>query len=174
MRMKTDAYHSMMLDYASGALSPEMALAAELHILLNRDAETESALWDAVGQSIVGPSMHKTADDSLLPEALELACSRFETVPWRKGLSGVHYAKRGKNRGQLMRLDPGQSAPAHGHSAYEATVVLRGRFNDGRGEYRRGDMVVAGPGDHHQPSGTGDEMCVCFVGREPRPFWRLS
>ncbi|MEO1322784.1 MAG: cupin domain-containing protein [Pseudomonadota bacterium] len=173
--MNSDAYHAFMLDHASGALSADMALAAELHVLLSDRGHETADLWQ-VTRDVMGLSgvQAQLADHECLPEALELAVGDFDTVPWKKGLSGVHYAKRGKGKGKLMRLDPGQSAPEHSHSALEATVVLEGEFEDGHGVYKRGDLVLGRPGIRHRPAAHGDQMCICYVAQEALPFWRFS
>lgn len=173
--MNSDAYHSFMLDHASGALADEMALAAELHILLSETGHQASEIWNAARGAVgLGHPEARSIEHEALPEALEMALGDFETIPWKKGLSGVHYAKRGKGKGKLMRLDPGQSAPEHSHSALEATVVLEGQFEDGHGVYSRGDLVLGRPGVRHRPAAHGDQMCICFVAQESLPFWRLS
>ncbi len=171
--MKSDTYHAFMMDHAGGALSSDMAIAAELHILLSETGHKTSDIWDAT-RHVLGVEAGSDCEHAFLPEALELARSEFSTVPWKRGLSGVHYAKRGRGKGKLMRLDPGQSAPEHSHSALEATVVLKGQFEDGHGVYARGDLVLGRPGVRHRPAAHGEEMCVCFVAQEPLPFWRLS
>ncbi|MEM9054368.1 MAG: cupin domain-containing protein [Pseudomonadota bacterium] len=173
--MKSDAYHAFLLDHISGALSPDMSLAAELHALLNPQAREALAVWGAARDAIgLWANDAREVEHAYLPEALELTQSTFETVPWKRGLSGVHYAKRGTGKGKLMRLDPGQSAPEHSHSAMEATVVLEGEFEDGHGHYKRGDLVLGRPGVAHRPAAYGDQMCICYVAQEPTPFWRLS
>lgn len=173
--MNSDTYHAFMMDHAGGTLSTDMAIAAELHILLSDTGHETSDIWDAARHALGAASKRDVdCEHAFLPEALELARSEFSTVPWKRGLSGVHYAKRGRGKGKLMRLDPGQSAPEHSHSALEATVVLRGQFEDGHGVYSRGDLVLGRPGVRHRPAAHGDEMCVCFVAQEPLPFWRLS
>lgn len=169
--MKSDAYHAFMLDYSTGALSDDMALAAELHILLSEHGRAAANTWLSVGKSL-GQRVPPTGQR--LPDALELATGKFDTIPWKKGLSGAHYAKRGKGNGQLMRLDPGQAVPSHSHSALEATVVLEGEFEDGHGIYTRGDLVLGQPGMSHQPAAHGEQVCICFVAKEPLPFWRFS
>jgi len=173
--MNSDAYHAFMMDHAGGALCSDMAIAAELHILLSDRGHETADIWDAARTVLgVADSCAEERAHVFLPEALELARGSFATVPWKRGLSGVHYAKRGKGRGKLMRLDPGQAAPEHSHSALEATVVLQGQFEDGHGTYARGDLVLGRPGVRHRPAAHGDEMCICFVAQEPLPFWRLS
>ena len=167
--MKSDAYDAFMLDHAAGALSPDMAVAAELHTLLNADARKAAEIWRATAIAF-----HHAADRKYLPEALELATSDAATMPWKRGISGVHYAKRGKGKGQLMRLDPGQAAPEHSHSVLEATVVLSGQFDDGHGVYARGDLVLGRPGMRHRPASYGDDTCICYVAKGRLPFWRFS
>ncbi|MEL6725154.1 MAG: hypothetical protein AAFP24_09065, partial [Pseudomonadota bacterium] len=118
--MNSDAYHAFMLDHASGTLSKDLAIAAELHILLSETGRGTADLWHVTRDSIgLWANETKALDHECLPEALELAVGDFETVPWKRGLSGVHYAKRGRGKGKLMRLDPGQAAPEHSHSALE-------------------------------------------------------
>ena len=173
--MKSDIYHAFMLDHAAGTLKDDMALAAELHTLLSASAAEHRDIWQSAQKILKANAPHlNRPGESVLPEALELACGDFETVPWKRGLSGVHYAKRGSGKGKLMRLDPGQSAPSHTHSALEATVVLKGAFEDGHGVYKRGDLVLASPGMQHRPAAQGEEMCICFVAQEALPFWRFS
>lgn len=173
--MNSDTYHAFMMDHAGGALSSDMAIAAELHILLSETGHKTSDIWDAARHALGLESRNEIdCEHAFLPEALELARSEFSTVPWKRGLSGVHYAKRGGGKGKLMRLDPGQSAPEHSHSALEATVVLKGQFEDGHGVYSRGDLVLGRPGVRHRPAAHGDEMCICYVAQEPLPFWRFS
>jgi len=132
--MNSDAYHAFMLDHSTGSLPVDMALAAELHILLSERGHETLRLWHTA-RDVLGAWAAETrmADHECLPEALELARGDFETVPWKKGLSGVHYAKRGKVFIKLMRLDPGQAVPEHSHSPLEAAMVLVGEFVDGIG-----------------------------------------
>ena len=173
--MKSDAYFAFMLDHAAGALSPDMAIAAQLHVLLNADGREQDEIWQSSGRVLSAMTRDGRAlSRDCLPEALELARAEFTTVPWKRGLSGVHYARRGKDRGKLMRLDPGQAAPEHAHSALEATVVLSGAFGDGHGVYRRGDLVLGRPGVKHRPSAVGAQACICYVAQEALPFWRFS
>lgn len=173
--MNSDTYHAFMLDHAGGALSSDMAIAAELHILLSEQGHSVADVWQTTRQVLCsGTKNPDESDRGFLPEALELARREFSAVSWKRGLSGVHYAKQGRGKGKLMRLDPGRSAPAHSHSALEATVVLQGQFKDGHGVYSRGDLVLGRPGMRHQPAAHGNIMCVCFVAQEPLSFWRFS
>lgn len=167
------------MDHVNEALPADLALAAELHVVLKEEARWVTDTWRHVrGAMLDGADQHNFRESghsrTHLPEALELCVGDFGTVPWKRGLSGVHYAKRGRGKGQLMRLDPGQAAPQHSHSVLEATVVLQGAFDDGHSVNRRGDLVLGWPGMVHRPTAAGDEVCICYVAREPTPFWRFS
>jgi putative transcriptional regulator len=71
----------------------------------------------------------------------------------------------------LLRLDPGERAPAHCHGRRDVTVVLTGSFADQFGVYERGDLAFAEPGIRHEPRAVGSEPCVCFLATEPgRPL----
>jgi len=173
--MNSDVYHAFMMDHAGGALASDLAIAAELHILLSEHGHQTAEIWTAARTALGGCGRGPDkGQHAFLPEALELARGAFASGPWKRGLSGVYYAKRGKGRGKLMRLDPGQCAPEHSHSALEATVVLTGQFEDGHGVYARGDLVLGSPGMRHRPAAHGEEMCICFVAQDRLPFWRLS
>ena len=49
--MNSDTYHAFMLDYATGALSPDMALAAQLHILLSDEGKAVADTRASAGAS---------------------------------------------------------------------------------------------------------------------------
>lgn len=176
-------YDAFMLDHAAGNQSSAMALAGDLHVWLSADGLDTSAVWAAIG----GALLERATDgdfsarmDSIEPRGTAPVSVKavmdmeYDTLKWRRGLSGVRYADAGVKNGQFMSLMPGQSAPAHSHSALEATIVLSGRFTDGHGEYKRGDIVIGAPGVRHKPAAVGDTRCVCYVAREPTPFWRLT
>jgi putative transcriptional regulator len=77
----------------------------------------------------------------------------------------------------MLRLDPGERAPGHGHGRRDVTVVLCGAYADEFGVYERGDLAFAEPGMKHEPRAIGDEPCVCLLateaGRPLRGFFGL-
>ncbi len=177
--MNSDAYHAFMMDHAGRNLSSDMAIAAELHVLLSETGRETAHIWDAAAQALLEnevarPEPDRERDGQIRLDALTLSRQEFSDIDWKRGLSGVRYAKLGRDRGKIMRLNQGQSAPEHSHSALEATVVLKGQFEDGHGVYSRGDLVLGRPGVRHKPAAHGDETCICFVAQEPLPFWRFS
>jgi putative transcriptional regulator len=168
-----------MLDHAAGALSPSLALAGDLHVLLNSEGREVAAVWGLAGQILASAALAQDAQQdkprarraaSLAQAILDEAC---EETGWRRGFSGAYLRDAGPPGGKLIRLGPGRRVPGHGHSRLEATVVLRGAFSDGHGQYQAGELVLAGPGDHHTPMTAGDAVCVCYIARAPgRYFWQ--
>ena len=182
--MHSDSYHSFMLDHAAGTLSPAMNLAGDLHVALSTDGQSVSDLWDSVAGALLerelgldNPARSKRRRlraQGTSCEVTDILYQDLEELPWRRGLSGVHQARLDVKGAHFMRLDPGQTVPRHGHSALEATVVMQGVLDVDGTAYHVGDLVLGVPGHAHRPSARGDEACVCFVAREPRPFWRFT
>ncbi len=181
--MSETTYHAFMLDHATASLPPALLVAGDLHVSLSASGAGTAALWDAVGgallESAASRDMAATARRSpwrslQRPQAPILLARDLDRLSWRRGLSGVRHSRAGVRSGAFMRLEPGQAVPKHNHSALEATVVLRGALRDDGKVYEPGDLALGIPGEFHQPQAEGDEPCICFVARGPRPFWRLS
>lgn len=172
-----DTYSAFMLDHVSGSLSPAMHLAADIHRLMSSKGDDANTLWETVRSALIAkdnlgscPSRH----DRQITLALDVIHTDYEQVKWRRGLSGVQYAKGIIKHGQLMRLRPHQSTFSHDHSTLEATVVLEGTLEDGFGRYDEGDILLAEPGLRHKPASYGNHGCTCFVARTTKPFWRFT
>lgn len=181
--MSQTTYHAFMLDHASGNLPAALMVAGDLHVSLSQHGAQSAAVWDAVGgvllenaSSEIGmkPGWRAARRKMKRPKVAELLSRDLDTLAWRKGLSGVRHARAGIPGGAFMRLEPWQAVPLHGHSALEATIVLRGTLLDGEEVYEQGDLALGIPGETHKPEAQGSEPCICYVGRGPRPFWRLS
>jgi putative transcriptional regulator len=108
-------------------------------------------------------------DESLLPLSLRRFVGRdLENVTWRSAASGIKQsvvATGSFGEEILMRLRAGKRTPAHGHHGLEVTLVLKGGFSDGYGQYRRGDVCVADETIEHQPIADPDEDCIVYVVR---------
>jgi len=105
--MVPDTYHSFLMDHVNEALSADLALAAELHVVLKEEARAVTETWRQVRDTMLGSSERRQSNErDHLPEALELCVGGFKTVPWKRGLSGVHYAKRGCLKQQLCFRGP--------------------------------------------------------------------
>ena len=55
-----------------------------------------------------------------------------------------------------------KSMPKHGHEALEATLVLHGGYHDEKGDYNKGDLVVASSDEVHSPV-SASSGCICLV-----------
>ncbi len=179
MTLHDNAYASFMLDYAAGALTPAERLAADLHRALSREGGRNGLLVDALGGALlerVSPEPAGYFDAIRLGEGAkgEAGPSRLEpflnrdlvALKWRKSIFGVKTLPTGTPMANLLRLDPGERAPAHGHGRRDVTVVLRGTYADEFGVYERGDLAFAEPGMKHEPRAVGDEICVCLLATE--------
>ena len=174
-----NTYAAFMLDYAAGGLSPAETLAADLHCALSREGGRNGQIMNAVGGALlerVNPVVSGRIDTARLgvPDGKATA-SRLDpyinrdliSLKWRKSIFGVMTLPTGMAHASLLRLDPGQRAPAHGHGRRDVTVVLRGTYADEFGVYERGDLAFAEPGMKHEPRAVGDEICVCLLASEP-------
>ncbi len=184
IELQQDVYDAFMLDHATSALPCALMVAGDLHVHLSPQGALAAGIWDAVGGALI----EKLAGDegtgitrklprkrahTRVPAAKLMACDK-DKLRWRRGLSGVRHARTGIRGGDFMRLEPGQAVPTHGHSALEATIVLSGALSVDDQVYSVGDLVLGVPGERHKPAAAGDEACICYVGRAPKPFWRLS
>ncbi len=100
---------------------------------------------------------------SFLSEYLE---ANFNTKKWKSTLNNVRYTDIGfkdpKVKGKLLEIPAHITMPKHGHEALEATLVLHGGYTDEKGEYNKGDLVVASSEEVHSPV-ADDTGCLCLV-----------
>lgn len=174
-----NTYASFMLDYAAGALSPAERLAGDLHRALSKTGGRNAGVLEAMGGVLLERLPPERAGHidtgKLVPQAAMGEASHLAPyidrdllgLKWRKSIFGVMTLPTDIPHASLLRLDPGQRAPAHGHGRRDVTVVLRGAFADDYGVYERGDLAFAEPGMKHEPRAVGDETCVCFLAAEP-------
>ncbi|HEV7689497.1 MAG TPA: cupin domain-containing protein [Hyphomonadaceae bacterium] len=178
-----NTYAAFMLDYAAGSLSPAETLAGDLHCALSRDGGRNGLMLEAIGGVLLEraepkpPGYFDTAKlgRPLLAGEAGPASGHLDeyikrdllALKWNKSIFGVQTRATSMPNASLLRLDPGQRAPAHGHGRRDVTVVLRGSFADQYGVYERGDVAFAEPGMKHEPRAVGDETCVCLLAAEP-------
>jgi putative transcriptional regulator len=183
MSFHDNAYAAFMLDYAAGLLPPAERLVADLHRELSPQGRQNARLLDAVG----GAMLERVAAGGQLVEAsrrLERQDGRLQppahshgrfapyldrdliALKWRKSIFGVKTLPTDTPMASLLRLDPGERAPAHSHGRRDVTVVLCGTYADEFGTYERGDLAFAEPGMKHEPRAVGDQTCVCLLATE--------
>jgi predicted ChrR family anti-sigma factor len=179
MTLHDNVYAAFMLDYATGALSPAERLAADLHCALSPKGAKNARMIEAVGGAMLegakpapagyfdtirlgepdrDPAHARRLDPYLKADLLALS--------WRKDMFGVKTLKTKTPMASLLRLDPGERAPGHGHGRRDVAVVLRGAFADSFGVYERGELAFAEPGMKHAPRAVGGETCVCLLATE--------
>ena len=176
MTLQDNAYAAFMLDHAAGRLSAGEFLVAELHRALSPDGRKLAGMLDAVGGEALerlGPA--EMGEARVLPEAAspprqDPLAPWLErdllALPWRRTIFGVQELRTDMPMVTLLRLNPGERAPAHSHGRRDVTVVLQGAFADEFGLYHRGDLAFAGPGLKHEPRAVGDQPCVCLIATE--------
>jgi anti-sigma factor ChrR (cupin superfamily) len=110
------------------------------------------------------------------------AMDELPWVPWvEPGRAGVEHSvlwapdQNEPSVALLLRFPPGAHGDFHEHLGYELMLVLHGQLDhsDGR-SFRRGDLVVEGPGSRHQMSSAGGCTVLAIrtkpaAAREPRP-----
>ncbi len=183
MTLHDNAYAAFMLDYAAGALAPAERLAADIHRVLSVEGYCTASVLETAGGALLeampcapvtgGAQMAageaevvragRAGLDARLAPFLE---ADLLALRWRRPVFGVQTLPAGTPMASLLRLDPGDHAPRHGHGRRDVTVVLRGCFADEYGVYERGDLAFAEPGLEHTPRAVGDEPCVCLLARE--------
>jgi putative transcriptional regulator len=174
-----------MLEHAAGALPAGLDLAAGLHVALSAGGAGRAATWDAVGGALLEredvmetpatrPARRYQPEPAPAMSVHDLLATDLDALKWRRTITQARCVQTGVPGARFMRLQPGQSIPRHGHSALEATVVLRGILTVDGDVYRYGDLMLGLPGEAHKPGAGGDVPCICLVARGERPFWRLT
>ncbi len=173
---RDDLYTAFMLDHAAGALPPVLALAGDLHVLLSHAGAEAGFIWHAAGDVLRAQGADRgprRRGRSPAPSALDVL-ERVNSGPrWRRGVLGLASASVGIAGGRLIRVEPGEAVPSHGHGALEATIVIQGGLRDESGYYQEGDLMLAGPGVRHQPAATGHVPCICYAALPDNALMRL-
>ena len=179
----------MLARYATGSVSPGLALLISTHLDTAADSRSIVADLDAAAGALFGGE----PPAPLAPDALDRVLARlntpaqeprhpdpgplpqsladrigidFDRIPWRfrlPGLSEYQLEGFGPESVSLLRARPGAGIPQHTHQGEEATLVLTGAMQDGDAVYRAGDVALAGEDDDHRPRIIGDEVCHCLV-----------
>lgn len=180
----------VLLDYASGALSPGLTLLAAVH--LNACPACRRAV-DAAERaaSALFCDMPELAATSLNADAIMAAPPRpmpasaplpsgtdvpaplrpyaghiFDQVKWRMVWPGMRSFKMdvpGAAGVSLLNLRPGMAMPEHSHEGAEYTLVLKGAFEDQTGLYGPGDVAFADDTLMHRPRADLSGNCVCLT-----------
>lgn len=112
------------------------------------------------------------AETKLDPVA-RLIGMRLDEVRWKHLGYGVwHFPLAHLDYGEgdlrLLKVDPGQAIPEHGHGGSELTLVLRGAYRDHMGFFRTGDVADLDDQVAHRPLADPDIGCICLVASEQK------
>ena len=95
--------------------------------------------------------LHSVDDDAAWDDMLPGV--RFRDFDGGPGLGEAHVG--------LVRLQPGEAFPHHGHVGEERTLVLQGELVDDQGRhYRAGDLIVSADGSSHEVRAVGDREAI--------------
>ncbi len=188
-RGQTGALDALLAGYAAGALSHPQHVLVASHLALKADnrafvASLERLAATELEQSEAAPVANRSRrladifmseDDqraerdgtAFLPEPLaRFIAMPYETLPWRSvipGLKEVQFDHRPGCEASMLWIRAGRAMPAHTHPGIEATLVLKGSFQDSTGCYERGDISVVDSDVDHKPVAGSDEDCICFA-----------
>ncbi|MEZ5824071.1 MAG: ChrR family anti-sigma-E factor [Geminicoccaceae bacterium] len=105
--------------------------------------------------------------DAGLPRAVrDLAPDGLDRLRWDwRGPARIARLMRGRDDFdlRLLWIREGAAMPGHRHEGTEATLVLRGSFNDGGSSFCRGDLALCNEDIAHAPRAGADEPCLCLV-----------
>lgn len=178
--------------YAAGTLDPYLHALIESHLILSEENRAfVQALEAAAGAELdaLPPAAGDRAArdhvlaaiyaggwygrprppklDPDLPEPLaRLVTTSLDDAAWRLVAPGLREHKLRPADGvaaSFYKIRRGQAMPVHTHEGLEATLVLRGAFEDQTGRYRRGDVAVADSSLDHRPVADPRDGCVCFA-----------
>jgi putative transcriptional regulator len=189
---QSGALDALLASYAAGALSRPLHILVASHLVLKSDNRAFVAtLEDVIASDIADGSatLSSRERDSRLaaifsiaiPEAEDLPEAgaaflpaplsqyigqAYETLPWRSvmpGLKEVQFDHAPGCEASMLWIKRGCAMPAHTHPGIEATLVLKGSFEDASGFYGRGDLAVVDSDVDHKPVAGRDEDCICFA-----------
>jgi putative transcriptional regulator len=186
---KDGGLDSLLAAYASGTVSPPLAVLVESHCALRPASRSFVGALEGLGGSALdaahplpltdrnaalsailaegpGPETNSGVEpaDPVLPAPLRRYIGHgLDGVRWRwlmPGLKEHRFADKGVS---LLWAKGGAKLPVHTHEGLEVTLVLSGAFSDKTGRYARGDIEIGDDDLDHQPIVEKGEDCVCFV-----------
>lgn len=174
-RVLLDAHIDIKPESRDWVLNLEAIGGSSLELSPEEPIKDPESMIDAI---INSPDQDKPSKDRLRPyrynkndEWMPASLRQFlglstKEIPWRKKIPGVSIYKMENVDGcevSLLRIKPGAAIPTHTHEGRELSLVLKGSFDDGDGQYARGDVSVADNNVDHKPIAGMSEECICLV-----------
>ena len=185
------ALERLLAGYVAGTLRPPLHVLVASHLALPptsrilvrkleaakgaaRESEQPQPVSDRGGklQAIFAersaePACSEPEYDEVLPAPLARFLGRsLREIRWRTLIPRVkQYSveKEGISEAALYWVRPGRKMLSHTQDGPEYTLVLKGGFRDLGGQYRRGDIAIAGRNVEHRPQADDDQDCICYT-----------
>ncbi len=175
--------NQLILDFASGTLTPSKSIFTSTYLFLNAKASrlnmvVENMLGnnlldnkdvpvssfdfkDCISNEIKEP---KQNNDNLSP--ISKIVGPLSNINWKqiyKGFSEFSLDLDDNDELKLIKMDPGASVPLHSHNGKEYILVLSGIFKDEYGTYSKGDMQINDQEIKHTPIASERDGCICLT-----------
>ncbi len=179
---------ALLMAYSAGTLPEAFSLAIATHISMCDECRATLESFDAVGGQVMEDQSPVTMNDDAFAKTMAKVGKQsiqrpkpandipsvlagyiggaLDDVEWRTLGGGIKQKIILTERdatARLLYIPAGQSAPDHGHSGMELTLVLRGAFMDEYGHYRAGDIEITDDSVEHTPIADIGEDCICLA-----------
>ena len=124
-----------------------------------------SSEQEAASKDGLKPYRFDRSDDWMPAPLRQFLGLSTKEIPWRRIIPGIHVYKMKNVDGcdvKLLRIKAGAAIPSHTHDGRELALVLKGSFEDGEGQYQRGDVSIADESVDHKPVAGMSEECICL------------
>ncbi len=177
-RAREEAYHALLMEYASGCLDEAHALLIAAHAALSPTARLEIARYESIGGLMLEKQcapVRMTSDalnkvlakldadagqirtaskpkqaSSATPRCLQQYLCKQTWVACAPGRFTISIRTNcTRSEARLFRMEPGAILIPPEAMRAGAILILEGRGSDGINAYSRGDMIVIEPGTVH-------------------------
>ena len=179
---------ALLMAYSAGTLPEAFSLAIATHISMCDECRATLESFDAVGGHVIEDQAPVPMSDDAFTKTMSMLSNQsvqrpepandipsvlagyiggsLDNVAWRTLGGGIKQKIIMSGRdatARLLYIPAGQSAPDHGHTGMELTLVLRGAFRDEAGQYRAGDIEITDDTVEHTPIADEGEDCICLA-----------
>lgn len=185
-----------LMSFAAGSLPAALSAVVALHLTMCSKCRRDIRMFETIGAALfedisTAPVAVPDQHPSIRKFAVENGCRQLETgetwedpavrligvplaeVRWKHLGYGVwhfplSHADNGDGDLRLLKVDPGQAIPEHGHGGSELTLVLQGAYRDHIGLFRAGDVADLDDQVQHRPVADPEAGCVCLLATEEK------
>lgn len=147
-------------------ITPEVMSESSLEEVLAQLDDIPLSAPDSVISNL-SSKLGKPNRQSDVPAPLnEYVGDSLDTVKWKRLIPGFFYIDlltKGEGTCRLLKVNPGKSILPHGHQGNELTLLLRGSFSDGLGQYNPGDISDLDNDTEHELLADNEQGCICLL-----------